>query len=137
MSDITDDTPQYASVGVGSDGTVWVAYASSSPISHLNVTWYDGSWHNDEIYQGELADVGNAAGDPPFSLIVVGSVPHLFFATKENSGTEGTLYHAYRPANSWITETVWHGSLVDNSGVPANSVFVDFVNSTFYIVCQV
>lgn len=137
LSDVPASIPQYPSVGVGDDGTVWVAYMDGSDHKYVNVTWYDGStWHNDVLYQGDFTLVGDAAGAPPIALCVVGNVPHVFYYTYENSGVAGSLNHSYYENGAWHTETVWHGSLTDNTGKPVNSVSVEYVNGTFYVLFQ-
>jgi len=138
LSDVPASVPQYPSIGVGSDGKIWVAYVDGSDHKYVNVTWYDGTtWHNDMLYQGDFTLPGDAVGTPPISLSVVGNVPHVFYYTYENNGAEGSLNHSYYENGAWHTETVWHGALTDNSGRPVDTISSGYIDGEFYVLFQV
>lgn len=134
--DVADDVPMYPSIGVGDDGTIWVAYegASSQDNHYINVSWYDGSWHTDVVDKVGFNSVGPGVDVPTLALVMVGNVPHIFYYSF--TSTSGYLNHSYYTGSSWSTETIWSGSIMDNTGLPANSISADYVDGKFYVLFQ-
>jgi len=134
--DVSDDVPMYPRIGVGDDGTIWVAYegASSQDYHYINVSWYDGSWHTDVVDKVSFNSIGPGVDVPTLALVMVGNVPHVFYYS--SASTSGYLNHSYYTGSSWSTETIWSGSLMDNTGLPANSISADYVDGKFYVLFQ-
>jgi len=135
--DVPNDVPVYPRIGVGDDGTIWVAYegaSSSSDFHYINVSWYDGNWHTAMVDKVGFNSVGSGEDVPTLALIMVGNVPHIFYYSFTSA--TGYLNHSYYTGSSWTTETVWSGSLMENTGLPGNSISADYIDGKFYVVFQ-
>ncbi len=126
------------SVGVGSDGKIWVAYVDGSDTYNINVTWYDGTqWHSKNIMRATMSTTGSGAGYRMISMSVVNNEPHVFYYTEDSNKVNGYLNHTYYDGSEWHTEIVWQGSLVSNTGTTAPPLIAKYYDGTFYILFQV
>ncbi len=137
-SDVPALNPQFASIGVGTNGYIWVAYMGGSGEKYINVTWYDGNnWHNDNLYHGGFTMVGGADGAWPLAMCMNDSTPNVFYYTYDQSTAGGALNHSYYLNGAWHTETIWKGSLLSDTGKPANAISAKIANGKFYVLFQV